>query len=60
MYLVHRLCDLTLQEIAAHFGVASYGAVAWACSQVRQRMAKDKALRDRITALEERISQQKT
>ena len=34
-YLVKRLCDLTLQETAAHFGVESYGVVARACAQVR-------------------------
>ena len=35
MYLVKRLCDLTLQETATHFGVESYGVVGWACAQVR-------------------------
>ena len=30
MYLVKRLCGLTLQETAGHFGVESYGVVGWA------------------------------
>ncbi|HSF10536.1 MAG TPA: helix-turn-helix domain-containing protein [Nitrospirales bacterium] len=37
MYLVKRLCDLTLRETATHFGVESYGVVGWACAQVRAK-----------------------
>lgn len=60
MYLVHRLCDVTLKETARPFGVSSYGVVGWACSQIRYRIAKDKQFRARIEGLEARISQQKT
>jgi hypothetical protein len=41
MYLVKRLCDLTLQETTAHFGVESYGVVGWACAQVRAKQTTD-------------------
>ncbi|MFQ5847527.1 MAG: transposase [Candidatus Methylomirabilales bacterium] len=60
MYLVQRLCDLTLNETAARFGVRSYGAVGWACSQVRYRLDRDRRFRARIEGLEATISQQKT
>ncbi len=60
MYLVHRLCDLTLMETAKRFRVESYGVVGWACTQMRHRIASDKRFRIRIAGIEERISQQKT
>ena len=31
MYLVKRLCDMTLNEVAGMFVVSSYGVVGWAC-----------------------------
>ena len=31
MYLMKRLCDLTLVEVAREFGVKSNGTVSWAC-----------------------------
>lgn len=60
IYLVHRLCDMTLKEIAPCFGLTSYGAVGWACSQVRQRVASDTQLRRQMERLEGSIIQQKT
>lgn len=58
MYLVHRLCDLTLKETARRFGVGSYGVVGWACSEVRQ-LHRDKKFQKRVMGIEGRISQQK-
>jgi len=60
MYLVHRLCDLTLQETAGRFGVGSAGGIGWACGEVRHRLAEDKRFRGRLAQLEARIAQQKT
>jgi REP element-mobilizing transposase RayT len=60
MYLVHRLCDLTLKETATRFGVGSAGVIGWACGEVRHRLARDKWFRERLGQLEGRISQQKT
>ena len=54
MYLVKRLCDLTLQETAEEFGVTSYGTIGWAIAQVKKMRMKDKALDrniDRVTKL---------
>ncbi len=31
MYLMKRLCDMTLGEVAREFGVKSYVTVGWAC-----------------------------
>lgn len=59
MYLVKRLCDLTLQETAAHFGVESYGVVGWACAQVRAKQAKDSRFKKRVAQAEILINQQK-
>ena len=41
MYLVKRLCDLTLQETANEFGVTSYGTIGWAYAQVKKRRVED-------------------
>lgn len=60
MYLVHRLCDLTLRETAERFGVGSYGAVGWACSKVAHRLRQAKEFRVRVERIVARISQQKT
>jgi hypothetical protein len=60
MYLVHRLCDLTLKETAARFGVGSAGVIGWACGQVRHRLARDTRFREQLGQVEGRISQQKT
>ena len=44
MYLVKRLCDMTLNEVAGMFGVSSYGVVGWACNWVRVKMDSDKTI----------------
>jgi chromosomal replication initiation ATPase DnaA len=59
MYLVKRLCDLTLQETAGHFGVESYEVVGWACAQVRAKQAADQRFKKRVEQVEISFSQQK-
>ncbi|MGP0592469.1 hypothetical protein ACTRXD_07995 [Nitrospira sp. T9] len=59
MYLVKRLCDLTLQETAAHFGVESYGVVGWACAQVRAKQLSDSRFKKRVEQVETTMSLQK-
>ena len=59
MYLVKRLCDLTLQETASQFGVASYGSVGWACAHIRAKLAKDRQFRKQVAQLESKIRQPK-
>ncbi len=60
MYLMKLVCDLTLEETARRFNVASYGAVGWACSGVRQQMRSDNRFRQEVERIRARISQQKT
>jgi len=48
MYLVKRLCDMTLNEVAGMFGVSSYGVVGWACNWVRVKMDSDKRFRKKV------------
>ena len=60
MYLVKRLCDLTLQDTAADVGVESYGVVGWACAQLWGNQAADKGFKKRVEQVEALISQQKT
>ena len=60
MYLVKRLCDLTLEETAKQFGLNSYGVVGWACAQVRAQQVKDRRFGKRVEQVEVIISQQKT
>jgi len=59
MYLVKRLCDLTLQETATHFGVESYGVVGWACAQVRAKQRTDLRFKNRVEHVEAFIRQEK-
>ena len=59
MYLVKRLCDLTLPETALEFGVTSYGAVGWACAQGRAKQAAEPQFKKRVEAIEAFFSQQK-
>jgi chromosomal replication initiation ATPase DnaA len=59
MYLVKRLCDLTLQETAVHFGVESYGVVGWACAQVRAKQATDQRFKKWVEQVEAFMNQQK-
>ena len=59
MYLVKRLCDLTLSETAREFGVTSYGAVGWAYAQVRAKQDTEPQFKKRVEEVEMSISQQK-
>jgi len=60
MYLVKRVCDLTLQETAERFGVSSYGVVGWACHAVRTKMKADRRFQSQVERMEGQIYQQKT
>jgi hypothetical protein len=60
MYLVRRICDLTLQQTADLFGVGSYGLVGWACHGVRSKIESDRAFQKKVERLHTLISQQKT
>ncbi len=60
MYLVRKLCDLTLREAAAHFGVSNYGTVGWACHQMRNGLQTSGPLRRRLQGIERVICQPKT
>ena len=55
MYLVKRLCDLTLQETATQFGVTSYGVVGWAGAQVRTKLSQDSRFRKQVSLVEDII-----
>lgn len=59
MYLMKRLSDMTLGEVAKEFGVKSYGAVGWACHGIHQKRERDSKFRQRIESLEATICQQK-
>jgi putative transposase len=59
MYLVPRLCDLTLQETAKTFSVGSYGVVGWNGNGVRTLLRTDRSFKNRVEALEGKIYQQK-
>jgi hypothetical protein len=58
MYLVKKLCDLKLKEIAERFGTGTYGAVGWECHGVTSRMQADAKFRDRVGSIQ-RICQQR-
>ena len=60
MYLMKRLCDLTLGEVAREFGVKSYGAVGWACNGISSKRQTSSQFRRRIENMETAICQQKT
>ncbi len=60
LYLVTRLCDLTLQITAEQFGLTSYGAASWACAQVRAKRAAEKTFRTTLERIERQILQQQT
>jgi REP element-mobilizing transposase RayT len=55
MYLVKRLCDITLQQTADNFGVGSYGVVGWACHGVREKLKLDGGFRRRVEGIEREI-----
>lgn len=59
MFLVKRLCDLTLQETAERFGVGSYGVIGWACHAIRSKMDTDKELKRKVEKIHGLSNQQK-
>ncbi|HEY5648612.1 MAG TPA: transposase [Nitrospiria bacterium] len=59
MFLVSRMCELTLQQAAGKFNVSSYGVVGWNCHGVLARMNSERKFKKRIEGLKERIIQQK-
>jgi chromosomal replication initiation ATPase DnaA len=54
MYLVRRLCDLSLKQVAGRLGV-----VGWAYHEVRLNMGTDKGFRKQVERIIDKISQQK-
>lgn len=59
MFLVKRLCDLTLQETAERFGVGSYGVIGWACHAIRSKMDADRELKRKVEKIHGLVNQQK-
>ncbi len=59
MYLMKRLSDMTLGEVAREFGVKSYGAVGWASHGIHQKRERDRKFRQWIEKLEIAICQPK-
>ena len=59
MYLMKRLCDMTLGEVARDFGVKSYGTVGWACHGISLKCEVDSKYRRQIENLETTICQPK-
>ncbi len=60
MYLVKRLCDLTLQETATQFSVTSYGVVGWAGAQVRSKLSHDFRFRRQVSLVEDAFHPEKS
>lgn len=60
MYLVRRLCDLTLQQTADLFRAGSYGLVGWACHGVRAKIQSDRTFQGKVERLQTIIGQLKT
>ncbi len=52
MYLLKRLCDMTLGEVAREFGVKSYVTVGWACHGIRLKCDVNSKYRRQIENLE--------
>jgi hypothetical protein len=59
MYLVKRLCDMKLNEVAGVFGVSSYGVVGWACNWIRVKMDNDKRFRKKVEEIVNNTYKQK-
>jgi chromosomal replication initiation ATPase DnaA len=59
MYIVKRLCDITLNEVARVFGVGSYGVVVWACNWVRVKMERDKGFGKKVDEIMNKTYKQK-
>jgi len=59
MYLMKRLCDMTLGEVAREFGVKSYGTVVWACQGIVLKCDVSSKFRWQIENLKTAICQPK-
>ncbi len=59
MYLMKRLCEMTLVEVAREFRVRSYGTVGWACHGMNLKRERDSKFRRRLDNLETAIYQPK-
>ncbi len=55
MYLMKRLCDMTLGEAAREFGVKTYGTVGWACHGIGLKREANGKYRRQIEKLESTI-----
>ncbi len=59
MYLMKRLCDMTLGEVAREFGVKSYGTVGWASHEINSKCEVNSKYHRQIENLETAICQPK-
>ncbi|MGH7900165.1 MAG: hypothetical protein ACRENZ_00340 [Thermodesulfobacteriota bacterium] len=59
MYLMNRLCDPTLNDVAEQFGVDNYCVVGWACHKVQLKKETDRTFGTKLREILARISQQK-
>jgi len=59
MYLLKRLCDMTLGEVAREFGVKSYGTVDWECHGISLKCEVNSKYRRQIENLQTTICQPK-
>ena len=55
VYLIRKLCDTSLKEIAKLFSLGSYGSVGGACSVVDRQLKEDMKLRRRIEEVRQRV-----
>ena len=59
MYLMKRLCDMTLGEVARDLGVKSHGTVSWACHGISLKCEVNSKYRWQIGNLKTTICQPK-
>jgi len=59
MYLMKRLCDMTLGKVAREFRVKSYGTVGWACHGISLKCEVSSKFRRQIENLKTAICQPK-
>ncbi len=59
VYLMKRLCDMTLGEVVKEFGVKSYGTVGWACHGISLNCEVNSKFCRQIENLETTICQPK-
>ncbi len=59
MYLMKRLCDMTLGEVAREFGVKSYGTMGWAYHEISLKREVNSKYRRQIENLQTTICQPK-